>query len=301
MTVVVLAIDALDAELVEYFGVDAFRLGSSSAIETFAHSKSQPYTPEVWATVATGVGPEEHGVTKSGTSEWDNSVLELGSRLTGHLPENVRGSLGKIVRDTTGERERLGSTDRETIFDGDARVVRNWPGVGDGRDLQYAWDLMNAVADDMPKTEFERKLLGQTSEQFGWVREMLRHELSVVGTHVHALDAAGHAYNDDERALGEMYERVGEFVAGIRSQLAAEDELLLLSDHGMYTTFLESDRNKSPGSHSWRAYSSGTTPDVPQSVYDVYEWVNRHASAQTVDRESIEMPVDQLRELGYME
>lgn len=301
MTVVVLALDALDAGLVEHFDLGDFRVGSSTSIETFAHSKDQPYTPEVWATVATGLGPDGHGITKSGTSEWDNPVLEFASRFTGHLPEETRGTLGRLVRETTGQRETLGGTDAETMFDLEGAVVRNWPGVGDGSDLQRAWDLMNAVAADMPKAEFERELFGQCAEQFGWAREMLRHDVALAGVHVHALDAAGHAYADDETSLRDAYERVGAFVAEIEAALSDDDDLLLLSDHGMYTTFLPADRDADPGSHSWRAYASATTTRVPESVFDVYDWAVEHATTTRVDSESIDMPTDQLRELGYME
>lgn len=301
MTAIVLALDALDAGLVEHFELTEFQLKSSAAIDTFAHSQDEPYTPEVWASVATGLHPEDHGVTKSGTSEWDNPLLEFASRFTGHLSEGTRGTLGRLVRDTTGQRERIGSTDEPTIFDRNGAVVRNWPGVGDGADLQYAWDLMNAVADDMPRAEFERKLFGQCAEQFGWTREMLNHDFSVVGTHVHALDAAGHAYANDEAALERVYGRIGEYVTELRSAVSEGDELLLLSDHGIRTSFLPDDHGEDPASHSWRAYASATTDDLPGSVFEVANWVDEYATTTRVSDESIEMPVEQLRELGYME
>lgn len=169
MTIVILALDALDAGLVEYFNVTEFKLETSREIETFAHAKDTPYTPEVWATIATGLGPEEHGITGSGISEWSNPVLEFVSRFTGRLSESTRGTLGRFVRDKTGEREQLGETDSETILDHDGAVVHNWPGVHDSNDLQYAWGLMNAVAEGKPKHEFERELLELAAEQFGWI------------------------------------------------------------------------------------------------------------------------------------
>ena len=305
MTVLVLALDALDEGLIDYFDVDAFRLASSGPLETYAHTKDVPYTPEVWATVATGLGPEGHGVTAAGTSEWDNPVLEFVSRFTGHLSEGTRGTLGRFVRRQTGERERIGETDRESLFDADDAVVHNWPGVHDGRPLQYAWDLMNAVAEGMGRSEFERDLFGQAAGQFGWAREMCRHPVSVAGVHVHALDAAGHAYADDEAALGHAYERIGGFVDEVVDALGPDDELLLLSDHGMRTAFYPPDAGDDPASHSWRAYASTTAENRPESVYDVREWVESRAATATsigdgVD-EDIEMPTDRLRELGYLE
>ena len=307
MTVLVLALDALDAGLIDYFDLDAFRLASSGSLETYAHTKDVPYTPEVWATVATGLGPEEHGISASGTSEWDNPALAFASRFTGHLSEGTRGTLGRFVRTRTGERERIGETDRETMFDADDAAIHNWPGVHDGRPLQDAWDLMNAVAEGMGRGEFERELFGQAAGQFGWAREMCRHPVSVAGVHVHALDAAGHAYADDEGALRHAYERIGGFVDETVDALGSDDELLLLSDHGMRTAFYPPDAGEDPASHSWRAYASTTADSRPGSVYSVREWVeSRAAAAPTADAdvdadESIEMPTDRLRELGYLE
>lgn len=305
MTLVVLALDGLDAGLVEHFEASAFVRESAGRIDTFAHAREKPYTLEVWPTVATGLGPDEHGVTGPATSDWENPLLELGSRLTGLLPEGTRGTLGDLVRRSTGRRERLGRTDAETIFDGNGCAVRNWPGVGDGRDLQYAWDLMSAVSEGMPRAEFERKLLGTCAEQFGWAREMLRHDVRLAGVHVHALDAAGHAYADDEESLERLYRRVGEYVEDLVASLATGDDILLLSDHGIHVTFYGPDaagNRPDPGSHSFRAFASATTPDLPESVFDVRAWVERHIpSGSQSEHETVEMPVEQLRNLGYVE
>ncbi|WP_126661928.1 alkaline phosphatase family protein [Haloterrigena salifodinae] len=305
MTVVVLALDALDAGLIDHFDLDSFRLESGGEIETFANTQDVPYTPEVWATVATGLEPSEHGITGGGTSEWQNPALDLASTVTGHLDESTRGTLGKLVRSRTGTRERIGETDRESMFDADDAVVHNWPGVHDGTPLQRAWDLMNAVAEGMPRSEFERELFGLCAQQFGWAREMLAHPVSIAGVHVHTLDAAGHAYADDEAALGRAYERVGEFVQEIVAALGEDDELLVVSDHGMRTEFYPPDAGEKPASHSWRAYASSTADTYPKSVYDVRRWVEERAAESGAGAsdsdEGIDMPTERLRELGYLD
>lgn len=299
MTVLILAIDALDAGLVDYFEADEFRLLSSEGIETFAHSQKKPYTPEVWATVATGVGPEEHGITASGTSEWDNPLFSFASRFTGHFRERIRGQMGRFVRQNMGMSERLAETELETIFDRNGAVVHNWPGVHDGSYLQRAWDIMGEGIRDMPRSDFERELMGLAAQQFGWAREMLRHDVSLAGVHVHTLDAAGHAYGDDEAALRYIYECVGEYVIEITKALGADDELLLLSDHGITTSFYDADEN--PGNHSWRAYASATTDDVPGNVFDVVDWIDRHVKDVETHDVSVDLPEDQLRDLGYID
>lgn len=300
MTVLILALDALDAGLVEFFDVTEFELESSQQIETFAHSKDTPYTPEVWTTVATGLEPREHGVTGSGTSKWSNPLLELASRFTGRLNESTRGTLGRFIRDKTGEREEIGETDAESIFDREGAVVHNWPGVYDGSDLQRAWDLMNAIAEGKPKREFERELLGLSAQQFGWASEMLNHNVSLAGVHVHTLDAAGHAYAEDEESLRRIYERVGSFVDRLVQKLGDNDDLLLLSDHGMRTSFYDKSEEGAPSSHSWRAYASSTTDSVPDDVFDVVEWVNEQATYRGTSEEKIDIDEEQLRTLGYI-
>lgn len=301
MTLFLLALDALDAGLVEHFDIDAYRLESHGEIETFARTQEDPYTPEVWATVATGLGPDEHGVTGSGTSEWDNPLLSFASQFTGGLTESVRGTLGRIVREHTGKREQIGETEAETIFDRDDAVVHNWPGVHNGAELQRAWDLMNVVSEGKPQHEFERELFGLAAEQFGWMREMENHGVSLTGVHIHVLDAAGHTYADDEESLEHVYRRVGEFVTELVESMDETDELLLLSDHGMRTTFYEDEEEGAPGSHSWRAYASATTEDVPKSVFDVREWVERRIVASPEHREKdVEIDEEQLRDLGYI-
>jgi len=177
-------------------------------------------------------------------------------------------------------------------------VVRNWPGVYGGSDLQYAWDLMYDVAEDMPKGEFERKLLGRCAEQFGWAREMLNHEVRLVGVHVHTLDAAGHAYAGSEPDLEYIYGRVAEFVKELVAALDPEDEILIVSDHGMHTPFYDGERG-----HSWRAFASSTADSVPENVMEVADWVRsrlpEHGSQP--ERGDVDLPIQELQDLGYVE
>lgn len=72
-----------------------------------------------------GVGPEEYGITASGTSKWDNPLFSVASQFTSHLSEPVRGWLGRLIRRNTGVSERLAETKLETIFDRPGAVVHN--------------------------------------------------------------------------------------------------------------------------------------------------------------------------------
>lgn len=302
MTIVVLALDALDAGLVEHFDIDALRLGANTEMETFAHMQDEPYTPEVWTTVATGEHPDVHEVTDEGTSEWDNPVVDLASRFTGSLPLPLRIKLGAVAREATGAEYAVGETDSETIFDGDGRVVHNWPGVSNGDELANVWHIMFDEPDHTD-AEFERELYGIAAGQLAWAEEMLRHNVVLAGVHVHVLDAMGHAYADDEANLRSAYEWVGQWVDRIHESLGDDDHLVLLSDHGMVTTFYEAegDRGNDPAVHSWRAYAASTFDSVPKSVFDVREWLEPKIGCYTDSGEDLELPEEQLRQLGYIE
>lgn len=299
MTLVVLALDALDEGIVDHFEAEAFRLDNYRRIETFNHMRDQPYTLEVWPTVATGVGPEDHGITESGTSEWNNPLLNLASKFTGTLPENTRDRLGDLVTQYTGEQYDLAETDVETVFDQPGRVVHNWPGVANNHYLTDVWRVMKPDEDGQSIEEFEWQVFGTAAEEFGWVNEMLQHNVALAGAHVHTLDVCGHAYATDEDRLRHVYERVGEMVRTVEDNLGPDDELLVLSDHGMHVEWLDGD---DAGSHSWRSMAATTVDDdLFEDVYGAREWIDRHTPEWTPgDAGDVDLPEQQLRDLGYI-
>lgn len=296
MTLVVLALDGLDGKLVNRFNADAYRIGTRGDVETYAHDHDGPYTLEVWPTVATGLHATDHGVTGTNTSEWDNPLVEFASKFAGMLSGPMRARIGHIIRDTTGASYAIPETEAETMFDGRGRVVHNWPGVENSEELRDVWRMTNQ---DYSQAAFEREVYGKAAAQFGWTKEMLNHNVSLIGVHIHALDVFGHSYHDDEGALQAAYDRVGEFVQDLRDEMTDDDELLLISDHGIKTTF--TDPAEEASEHSWRAYASSTLDTVPDSVFSVREWVESVVEEVDVDDEALEMPKEQLRQLGYIE
>jgi len=299
MTLLVFALDALDAGLVEEFDTSALRLNTHGQMETVAHMREQPYTPEAWATAATGLPPREHGVS-GGTSEWSNPVVDFFSRFAGRLSMSMRSDLGNLLERTTGAEYTIAEVDEPTMFDAEDRIVHNWPGVANGEELKRAWDIMWRKG--QTTEEFDRDIHGLAAEQFGWAREMLHHDVSVVGVHIHLLDATGHAYTNDRERLEASYERAGEFVEEIVSELGPADDLILLSDHGMTVNFYsdDGDHAKGVGSHSWRAYAASTVDSIPETIFDVNNWVEEHATQVTRSDEELEIDEEQLRDLGYI-
>lgn len=303
MTVIVLAIDAIDHALVNHFDLDELRLETDGEIQTFNYSQEVPYTPEVWTTVATGLPIEEHDVKNAGTSEWSNPLLELASKFTGHLSEHTRYRLGQLVTTHTDEDWGFGTTDMETMFSGPGRYLHNWPGI-DNTDVDDVNLLYNQLMnDELTDIEFDVSVYSIACQEFEWLEEHLRcrdrlgFEPVLLGFHTHILDAAGHVYADDEKRLGEFYQWVADRVSSLRSALTDDDCLLLLGDHGMEVEFLD---DKDPGQHSWRPHVASTTDSVPQDVVDVRQWVESRLGEVGDRKTEIELPEEQLRELGYI-
>lgn len=303
MTLVVLALDGLDAAQVDHFGLDSLRLASSGELETFAHEDELPHTLEVWPTVATGVGPDEHGLSMSGSgNEWSNPLVNLASNVVGpRLNFTQRERLGKLVSAYTGSDWSISETEAPSMFDAPGRVVHNWPGVHRSTELRRAWRAMEAVSDDeIGQQEFDRRIWGLAAEQFGWLEEMLNHPVTVAGVHVHVLDVAGHVYGTDEERYRVFHEHVCEMVDRVTAAMGSDDDMLLLSDHGITTPWTD-DGDDRTFRHSWRAYSATTRDDRPESVFDVREWVEHVAAESTGDDRSLDVPKERLRQLGYVE
>lgn len=299
MTLVVLAIDALDPVHVETSETDQFRLSMYGECETFAHMYDKPHTSEVWPSVATGRHPSEHGVTEESTSEWDNPLVDFASRFTGRLSGKHRAILGELAQRVTGADWELQEVEAPTFFDGPGRVVHNWPGVHRGEELQRAWEVFRrANQDEMSMQEFDRRIRGIAAEQFGWCREMLDHDLNLVAMHVHVIDATGHVYRNDRERYYDSYRWTAEQLEAVKSAMGPDDELLLISDHGIETSWVSGDDN--PGSHSWRAFSATTLDTRPESVFDVKSWVEENVEETAMENDEIDIPEEQLRDLGYI-
>lgn len=300
MALVVLGIDALEPELVDRWELKHIPLSGYGEMETYAYTKDRPLTPEVWPTIATGLGPEEHGVTKQNTSEWDNPAVDFASKFTWFLSFRVRGWLGDMASKATGADHTIPETGAESIFSGRDRVVHNWPGVENSDWLRKVWATANPGEDDTTEDEFDRSVYGIAVQQLSWAKEMLSHPATLIGVHVHLLDMGGHIYSKDETRLRKMYQWTDEWVGEILDAMDEDDQMLILSDHGIVTPWSE-ENGTEYGEHSWRAFSSSTTGDRPTDVYDVREWVEEHvAGLEYESGTEVDIPEEQLKDLGYI-
>jgi hypothetical protein len=317
MTLIVLGIDALDAGLVEEWDIEELKLEQHKEIETFSYGKDQPFTVEVWPSIATGLTPDEHGVSEHSTGEWStilNPFFNIASRF---LSDSVRKGLGSILESIGFTHDyELPEVDEDTFMDGENRTVHNWPSVSNNEELKEMWNVatLKSLEEDMYKISIlNRKVFGKGAEQFGWAREMLNHNLELAAVHIHTLDILGHAYStpninykgrsDGKKNIDnlcEAYERVGDFVDEIVDSMGDNDELLIISDHGMKNTCID---NEEFGKHSYRAYAATTIDcELPSSVLDYKEWIEDNVSdIESDSNEKIDMPTEQLKDLGYIE
>lgn len=298
MTLVILGIDALDSKQVDHLEIDELKLNTHGDMETFAYKQDAPFTGEVWPSVATGRHPREHGVIEDGQN-WDNPIVDKFSTVFApYLTMNQRSKLGDYISKITSSDWSFETVDGDHIFEPAGRYCHNWPCVVNPDELKDIWNSFDKNTDSIDK-EYDKEICARAAGKFGWVREMLNHDASLIGTHVHILDSAGHTYSDDKDKIRFFYEKVAESVSEIVEDMDDSDEMLILSDHGMNVEWLQNDNEV--GNHSWRAYSATTLDERPEDVFDVREWVEKHVEDYEVEGEEVDMPEEQLRDLGYIE
>lgn len=297
MVLVVLALDAVDARLVEEFECENLKLQKHTEMTTIASkARGTPHTLEVWPSIATGVRPEEHGVAGSNTSSWNNPLLDFISQFTGVFSEATRARLGRVATRLTGTEFSSETVEKANFLEGEGRVVREWPGITDAPELIQVWKwVKEADSGDLTTSEFERNVMGTCGAQFGWVRELGTHQLNLVASHVHTVDAFGHPYATDRERLRHFYHRLDEYVGRLRN--AIDGDILIVSDHGMKVEWLDED----PGEHSWHAFASTTTGEPPTHALEVRDWVESHVGTDSMDEDEMDMPTETLRQLGYLE
>jgi hypothetical protein len=204
-----------------------------------------------------------------------------------------------MAESVTGAEYSIPETDAGHVFEGEGRVVHNWPGVYNSAELKRVWDTANPDEGEQTLEGFEREIFGIAAEQFGWSREMLEHDLALAGCHVHTLDMCGHIYRHDEARYRHTYERVNDWVAEVWDALGEDDELLVLGDHGIHTAWDESDVE--PGRHSERAMAA-TTMDraLFDDLRDARAWIETAVEDVEFSREEMDVPTEQLEDLGYI-
>ncbi|ELZ26390.1 hypothetical protein C474_19619 [Halogeometricum pallidum JCM 14848] len=293
----VLALDGTDLRLAEQWECDNLLLDRHGQIDTFAYSRDQPWTPEVWTAVAAGEHPRD---TQTVEPEWNHPVLRFASNITRNLPLSVRSRLGDLVEAASVEsREEMNfpTISGEHAFTN--AEVKGWPGVTPANNLLQTWDLYRELTSGTcSKSEHHAPIVANHYEEIGWLRGHACTGTPLAACHLHLLDTMGHIYADRPESLKQYYLLADEQVGSLRDET---DRMIILSDHGMKTGLFDDDRL---GSHSWRAMVSATEDvegTLPTSVFDVREWIESQDTTVS-DRNELSPDTDreQLEALGYI-
>lgn len=306
MTLVILGIDALDWRLVEDFSCEGLKLNHNRKLETFSHSEDVPLTGEVWPSIAIGKHPTEHSSDFVGGTEWSSPVLnKLSGIFQGIMPLSLRIKIGKIIESTLNEdwkydRQEMTEELDGHVFSKDGRFVENWPGIHRTEELEQIWNYFTELnKGNLSGTHFKGLVMSKTRGQLTWCKEMSNYPTELVATHLHMIDAIGHYHNSDRNQYRQAYRKCEKYVNELKYSLGPEDELLILSDHGMQVSWIDSDTN--PGSHSFRAFISSTSDIPPKHVLGVRNWIENKVDSVSIKNEQDDIPEDTLRNLGYIE
>jgi predicted AlkP superfamily pyrophosphatase or phosphodiesterase len=283
MTVVVLGIDALDPDLVDPDTHPNLALDAHRSIETIASTTGEPSTHELWPTIITGLPPSEHGLTLEDDGiAWGNPLLNAGSTLADVLvPDAVQTRIGAwILTNADVDAFRTSATYYEdngigTVFDGRESVaigIPNYVVDPDREDREHALrrslgDLFKRDSDTTsghtssdPHAFYER-CMEMAMVRIARVRRGLRggrHEL--VFGYTSGLDLIGHVTHDLPDLQRRAYDELDEFVGELREDLRDEDELLIVSDHGLQD-----------GVHTHEAMVAGTDERMIERIESVLD------------------------------
>lgn len=302
MTVVVLGIDALDEDLLDEKSYPNLTLTSHKSIDTISSSDTgKPSTHELWPTIITGLPPEEHGLQLTDGIAWDSPLLNLGSTLSNYiLPKSLQVKLGAWVLDNTNEAAfRARATYYQenglsTVFDGFESTAIGIPNyVVNPTEKDREHELRNDMADmfkldvddetdhthvSSDPWQFYEYCLEMAMIRIARSRRALRgRNYELVFSYTSALDLIGHIAYNDPSLQKRAYEELNHFVGELRSDLTDEDELLLVSDHGLQN-----------GTHTDKAAVAGTNGamvDHIHSVLDVRKSIETELQTRTHLRE----------------
>ncbi|MFC6973773.1 alkaline phosphatase family protein [Halomicroarcula sp. GCM10025709] len=324
MVLVVLGIDALDPELVDEDRHPHLTLSAHHAIETIDSVEGEPSTHELWPTIITGLTPAEHGLELDDGVSWDNPLLNLGSTVADYLlPGGLQTRLGAWLLTNTSEdafRERASyyaDNGLTTVFDGrEAKPigVPNYVVDPDSEDREHnlrrnLGDLFERDPDatgghtSSDPAAFYEECLEMSMVRIARARRGLRgkrHEL--VFAYTSGLDLVGHIAHSQPAMQERAYEELDEFVGELLADLDEDDELLLVSDHGLQE-----------GVHTHEAMVAATderlVADI-ESVTDVRAAIDAeldahdHSPSPRDDTADVaaggERVQEQLEDLGYM-
>lgn len=324
MTLVIFGIDALDPDLVDSEKHPHLVLDAHSHMETIVSSAGSPSTHELWPTIITGQRPEEHGLELDDGVSWENPLFAIGSSVADYiLPANLQMRLGAwLLNRTTEDAFRVPATYYEkngltTLFDEYTTKtigIPNYVTDPDDEDREHSLRReMGSLFERDPDAQgghrsadpvrFYELCMEMSMVRITRTRRALRsRQFELVFGYTSGLDLIGHVAYDNPTLQRRAYDELDHFIGELRDDLSDNDELVLVSDHGLQN-----------GVHTHEAIIAATIPSLVAGVDGVLdirkaienELEDHDYNPDPVDYEERE-PVDdeavreQLKDLGYM-
>jgi len=326
MTIVVFGIDALDPDLVDPDRHPNLTLSGVRQIETIVSEAGEPSTHELWPTIITGLRPAEHGLTlvDDGVA-WGNPLLDGTSRAADFVvPDSIQSRIGAwLLTNTCFDAFRTPATyyaeeGIETIFDGRAAKAIGVPNYVVDTDRADREHMLRSEMGDLFERDTEATGGHRTADREAFYDRCLEMALlrtarlraavrarrfELVFGYTSAMDLVGHVAYDSPAMQAAIYDAIDDFVGELRADLGSEDDLILVSDHGLQD-----------GVHTDEAMIAATHQDLldgVESVLDVSGAIDRALDARnhrpaghkfaTGSGEGSERVREQLEDLGYME
>jgi predicted AlkP superfamily pyrophosphatase or phosphodiesterase len=324
MTLVVLGIDALDPDLVDPDQHPHLTLHSHRSIETIVSSSGEPSTHELWPTIITGLEPPEHGLVLDDGVSWENPVVSAMSSVADiAVPDDLQTRLGAwLLTNTSADAFRTPATYYEengltTVFDGresKAIGVPNYVVDPETEDREHQLRRhMGELFERDPDAKgghrsadpvaFYEQCLEMAMIRIARVRRALRsREYELVFGYTSGLDLIGHVSHSRPELRDGAYAELNEFVGELRRDLEDDDELLLVSDHGLQDG-LHTDEAMVAGIDSKTVDSINSVTDVRAAVDDALSRRNHRPEPRWQDggdENHSEAVREQLEDLGYM-
>lgn len=282
MTLVVMGIDALDAELVSESVHPNLSLNAYSRISTIESANGELSTHELWPTLITGLPPAEHGLTLDSGVGWESPLLRFGGSLADlFVPDELQSKLGAwILNNTETDVFRTPASyyadhGLETVFDGcDAETIGipNYVTDLDATDREH--ELRRHLGDLFERDSsqpgghsstdpdaFYEQAMEMVMVRLARTRRAYRsNRFELVFGYTSGVDLIGHIAYNDPRLQDRAYDETNEFVGDLLSDLGADDTLVIVSDHGLQD-----------GIHTDQAMIASTEPRIVEAVESVVD------------------------------
>lgn len=306
MTLVVMGIDALDAELVSESVHPNLSLDTYSRISTIESVTGEPSTHELWPTLITGLPPEEHGLTLDSGVGWESPLLRFGGSIADlFVPDGLQSKLGAWILNNTETdvfRTPAGyyaDNGLETVFDGsDAETIGipNYVTDLDATDREHELRRHLGALFERDSSQpgghssadpdaFYEQAMEMVMVRLARTRRAYRsNRFELVFGYTSGVDLIGHIAYNDPRLQDRAYEETNEFVGELLSDLGADDTLVIVSDHGLQD-----------GIHTHQAMIASTEPRIVEAVDSVVD-LRAALEAELADGDHEPTPAESRRE-----